>query len=88
MLIPIRPITEEKKALKCKRQNRYSLVSLQMFCSGGRRMELTVLARVVSTSAPGQKIFSVLFFPLERKLFQSNANRAGAPSVLDFSKWL
>lgn len=70
-------LTEEKKALKGKRQNRYSLVTLQMFCSGGRRMELAALARVVGTSAPGQKICPVLYFPVKRKLLQSNANRPG-----------
>lgn len=60
-------LTEEKKALKGKRQNRYSLVSLQMFCSGGRRKELAVLARLVGTCAPGQKIFPLLYFPVKKE---------------------
>lgn len=48
-----------------------------MFCSGGRSMELAVLAKVVGTSAPGQEVFPVPYFTVKRKLFQSNANRAG-----------
>lgn len=75
-------LNEEKKALIGKRQDRYSLISLQMLCSGSRRMELAVLARVVGTSAPGQKIFPVPYFPVKRKLFQSSASRAGASQCL------